>query len=210
MKTGLKRSMMFAWATCSVLALLGLYTIIAGISGNTATLVFTGLVMLAMACLCLLYEWVIRSGDESTPMSRAEKAAWTALSLCIVNLLILGQMVGGMFRIGLAAYLLLAACAVVVLFYPAYRRQWLEKDLRRREVLEDERDLAIRKQGEYWAKRTLEFELVAVALLVLVYPQILSASRNPFQICGLLMALMLSANAAGEARTALLYWRDRQ
>lgn len=199
-----------SWLICGVLAALGLLVIFIGFYESTLGLIFGGLVMMALAALCLLQARENSSDSERMPISRAEKAAWTAINFCVAALLVLGQMAAGVFKLGISAYMIVAVYGAVILFYPIYRRMWLEKDLRLREVLEDERDLVIRAHGEHWAKRAMEFVFVTIAVIFVAFPQILEEVRDPLQIASLLLISVLCANAAGEVRMVVLHRRDRQ
>lgn len=210
MELGTKRRTIVLWSICGVLAALGAMLVVIGIAEAEFNLIFGGSVILLLAAVCLLHDLVIRPTGDGVQPSSAEKAAWSTLGLCIAALLVLGQMTAGVYKPGFAAYLMLAAYMTIVLFYPLYRRRWLEHDQRRYEVLEDERDHVFRSKGERWAKRTLELALVAIAVIFVVFPQTLRDLHNPLQVGGLLLAIILSANAVGEARTALLYWKDRR
>ena len=210
MELGTKRRTIVLWSICGVLAALGAMLVVIGIAEAEFNLIFGGSVILLLAAVFLLHDLVIRPTGDGAQPSSAEKAAWSMLGLCIGALLVLGQMVAGLYKPGFPAYLMLAAYMAIVPFYPLYRRRWLEHDKRRCEVLEDERDHVFKSKGERWAKRTLELALITMTVIFLVFPQILRDLHNPLQVGGLLLAIILSANAVGEARTALLYWKDRR
>ena len=198
------------WAVYSTVLLLGAMVIVVGLLDAKAHLAFGGLVMLLLGMLFILSDYALRPTPDGGVASRAEKTAWSMLTFCIAAMLVLGGMMFGTYKPGIAAYLIFGTYVLFVLFLPAFRRTYLEQQLGRREVLEDERDSAIRSLGVGWAKRGMEAGIAMLAVVSLAFPQVIRGLENPFQVGALLLMLILVANALGEAVIASLYWHDRR
>ena len=198
------------WGSCATVVLLGIAVTMVGVLEGGTHLVFGGVVMLLLGVAFLLSGYVLRPGVEGALPARAEKTAWSMLAFCMTAMLVLGQMAFGSDRPRVSSYLILSIYVLIMLCLPLFRRRWLEQEQRRSEVLEDERDHAIRLQGTYWSKRSLEFAIAALAMIWVLFPQVIPGLDNSLQIGALLLLLILAANAVGEAVIAGLYWRGRQ
>ncbi len=198
------------WAVYATVLVLGVMVTVLGLRGAEAHLAFGGLVMLLLGVAFIFSDYALRPSLDGGLPSRAEKTAWSILTFCMAAMLVLGGMAFGTYKPGIAAYLLFSPYVLFVLCLPAFRRRWLEQQLHRREVLEDERDGAIRARGVAWSKRFMEAGIVILAVASLAFPQAIRGLENPLQSGALLLMLILAANAVGEAVIASLYWRDRQ
>ena len=200
----------WTWIGCGLVAALGASVLAIGATQPRLHLVFGGAVLLLIAASLVLQERALRPGRDDAAASNAEKAAWSQLGMGLAAILVLGGVslgsTGGVF----APYLLLAAYVLVVAFFPAFRRRFIEENRRYREVAEDERDRAIRAQGDYLSKRLLEFALVALAIAWALAPQLVQSLGGPLRIAAVLLLPIVAANTVGEARVAFLHWRDRQ
>lgn len=200
-----------AWIAFALVAALGMLMVMVPIvKGREMHLVFSGAMLLCIAIAGVVQIRSMRPGrDDSTP-SNAEKAAWSQLGFGLAAIMVLGGMSLGLLRGSMAAYLMFGTYALLVAFFPAFRRRFIEESRRYREVGEDERDRAIRAQGDYLSKRLLELALVGLAIVWVLAPQLIRALDAPLQIASLLLLPVLVANVIGEARVARLHWQDRQ
>lgn len=208
MKAGTKG--VWEWLAYGALAALGVLVIVVGAMGHRVHLLFGGAMLLLIAAVGVVYSRAMRSGrDDNTP-SNAEKAAWSQVGMGLSSIMVLGGMALGSMRGSMASYLFLAAYALLVALHPLFRRRFIEENRRYREVGEDERDRAIRAQGDYLSKRLLELALVVLAIVWVLAPQLVRALDAPLQIASFLLLPVLVANVIGEARVARLHWQDRQ
>jgi uncharacterized membrane protein len=198
------------WAVWQALVALAVAVLVLGALERGQYLVFGGMVILLIAATMLLQARALRPGADEALPSNAEKAAWGRVGMGLATTLLLGGMVQGPMRGVMSGHLLLGFYAVLIVFYPMFRRRSLEENRRHREVLEDERDRAIRASGDYLARRSLECMLVGLAVVWVLVPQLIRPLGEPLQIAALLLFPILASNIAGEARVAHLYWRDRQ
>ena len=198
------------WMLSVLVALLGLAVVVAGAVGQRIHLVFGGAMFCIFAALTVWHERAVRPGRDGSPAANAEKAAWSQIGMGASAFMVLGGMSLNPGRGAWADYLLFFAFALIVVFFPAFRRRYIEEGRRYREVAEDERDRVIRAQGDALSKRLLELALVALAIAWLLAPGLIRSVREPLQVAALLLLPALAANMAGDARVALLHWRDRQ
>lgn len=198
------------WVVLALLAALGVAITMIGAVGGEAHLVFGGVMMLLIAASARIQHLALRPGREDSTPSNAEKSAWSQIGVGLAVIMVLGGVSLGSMQGKFASYLLFAAYALIVAFYPLFRRRFIEENRRYREVAEDERDRVIRAQGDYLSKRLLELSLVALAVVWLALPQVIQSLGGPLQIAALLLLPILAANVAGESRVAWLHWRDRQ
>lgn len=200
----------WTWLAYALVSVLGVAIMMVGARERQAHLLFGGAMFLLMAATGLLHMRALRPGRDDSAPSHAEKAAWSQISLGWAALLVLGGVPLGSMRGSLAGYLLFGTYALLVACYPGFRRRFVEEHRRYREVAEDERDRAIRAQGDYLSKRLLELAMVAIAVAWVAWPAPFRALDVPLQVASLLLLPILVANVAGEARVAWLHWRDRQ
>lgn len=200
----------WAWFGIVSVAALGVAVIAFGVKEHRIHLLFGGAMLLLIACAAWMQDRAQRPGREDAMPSNAEKAAWSQLGVGLVAILVLGGISLGSMQGSMASYLFFCTYVIIVAFYPVFRRRFVEANLRHRDVPEDERDRAIRAQGDYLSKRLLEFALVGLAITWVLVPQFFRSLGGPLQVAALLMLPILAANVAGEARVALLHWRDRQ
>lgn len=198
------------WLLCAVVALIGTAVLAVGAMERQPHLIFGGVMIWLLAATAWIHERALRPGRDETPASNAEKAAWSQVGMGLAAIMVLGGMSAGSMKASLASYLLFATFAFIVLFFPTFRRRFIEEGRGYREVAEDERDRAIRAQGDYLSKRLVEFGIVAFSITWVLAPHWIAAVGMPLQIAALLLLPVLAANVAGEARVALLHWRDRQ
>ncbi len=211
MEIAMKRSeRRWLWIVCALLALIGGGVLIVGVMEHRVHLVFGGVMFWVLAAVALLHERALRPGRDDNPASNAEKAAWSMIGMGLAAIMVLGGVLLGSMRGSMASYLLFFAYALIVAFFPVYRRRFADESRRYREVAEDERDRVIRAQGDYLSKRMLEIALVVLACAWVIAPRFIQAISDPLQVAALLLLPVLAANVAGEARIARLYWRDRQ
>ncbi len=194
----------------AVVAALGVAIMAIGMHEGRAHLLFGGVMFLLMAAIGCLHMRALRPARDDSAPSHAEKAAWSQIGLGWAALLVLGGVPLGSLRGSLAGYLLFGTYALLVVCYPAFRRRFVEEHRRYREVPEDERDRAIRAQGDYLSKRLLELAMVALAVAWVAWPAPFRALGGPLQVASVLLLPILAANVVGEARVAWLHWRDRQ
>ncbi|HRN61228.1 MAG TPA: hypothetical protein PK743_08140 [Luteimonas sp.] len=202
-----------AWAwvlAAAAVALLGTAVLAIGAMEGRVHLVFGGAMLWLIAAGVVLQDRALRPGREDGMPSASEKAAWGQIGMALAAILVLGGMALGSMAGSFASYLMFTAYALIVAGYPMFRRRFIEENRRYREVPEDERDRAIRAQGDYLSKRLLELALVALAVVWVLAPRMIQALGEPLQVAALLLLPVLVANLVGEARVALLYWRDRQ
>lgn len=200
----------WAWLAFALVAALGVAIIGIGVHEGRAHLLFGGVMLLVIAAVGVVQMVALRPGRDDSAPSHAEKAAWSQIGMGWAALLVLGGVPLGSMRGSLAGYLLFGTYALLVACYPAFRRRFVEERRRYREVAEDERDRAIRAQGDYLSKRLLELAMVALAVAWVASPATFRGLGEPLQIASLLLLPILSANVAGESRVAWLHWRDRQ
>lgn len=200
----------WTWIAIALVAMLGVVVMVLGVKEHRIHLLFGGAMLLLVACALWMQDRAFLPGREEALPSNAEKAAWSQLGVGLVAILVLGGISLGSMQGSMASYLFFCAYVVIVAFYPVFRRRFVEANLRHRDVPEDERDRAIRAQGDYLSKRLLEFALVGLAILWVLVPQFFRSLGGPLQVAALLMLPILAANVAGEGRVALLHWRDRQ
>lgn len=193
-----------------VVAVLGVAVLAGGAMEGRMHLLFGGAVFLLIAVGMVIQDRALRPGADDSLPSNAEKAAWSQIGMGLAAILVLGGMSLGSMKGSMASYLLFSAYAIIVAFYPAFRRRFIEENRRYREVPEDERDRTIRAQGDVLSKRLLELSLVGLAIVWVMAPQAIHALGTPLQIAALLLLPILAVNVAGESRVALLHWRDRQ
>lgn len=201
----------WAWVGWTLVAALGALVLVAGIvKGAAAHLLFSGAMLLLIAGAGVLQTKMLRPGRDDAEASSAEKAAWSQIGMVLAAMLVLGGMSLGSMRGSLASYLLFAAYALLVALHPQFRRRFIEENRRYREIGEDERDRAIRAQGDYLSKRLLELALVGLAIAWVLVPQFILSLDAPLQVASLLLLPVLAANVIGEARVAWLHRQDRQ
>lgn len=212
METAMKRGGMHAWewVACVLVALLGIAVFVVGVSQQRMHLVFGGAMFLLIAAGLVVQARALRPGRDEAMPSHAEKAAWSQLGVGLAAILVLGGISLRSAEGSLASYLLFAAYVVIVASFPMFRRRFIEENRRHREVPEDERDRAIRAQGDYLSKRLLEFGLIGLSVTWVLAPHLVHSLGGPLQVAALLLLPILAANVAGEARVALLHWRDRR
>lgn len=206
----MERKQRMAWLAWGVVAVLGAMVVAVGGIEGRPHLLFGGAMLLLIAVAGVVQTRAMRPGRDDSLPSNAEKAAWSQVGMGLAAIMVLGGMSLGSMRGSLAAYLLFAAYALIVACFPAFRRRFIEENRRYREIPEDERDRAIRAQGDYLSKRLLELALVVLACVWVLAPQLIRALDQPLQIASLLLLPVLAANVAGEARVARLHWLDRQ
>lgn len=206
----MERKQRMAWLAWGVVAVLGAMGVAVGGIEGRPHLLFSGAMLLLIAVAGVVQTRAMRPGRDDSLPSNAEKAAWSQVGMGLAAIMVLGGMSLGSMRGSLAAYLLFAAYALIVACFPAFRRRFIEENRRYREIHEDERDRAIRAQGDYLSKRLLELALVVLACVWVLAPQLIRALDQPLQIASLLLLPVLAANVAGEARVARLHWLDRQ
>jgi len=200
----------WSWVAFALLAVIGVMVMAVGATEPALHLVFGGAMLLLIAVSGAVQMRAQRPGLDGATPSNTEKAAWAQIGMGLAAIMVLGGVSLGSMRGSWAAYLWFAMYAVIVAFFPLFRRRFIESSRGYREVAEDERDLAIRAQGDYLAKRLLELALVALGLVWVFLPGLIQSVRAPLQVACLLLLPILVANVAGEARVAWLHWRDRQ
>lgn len=200
------------WVLASLVAVAALGAALVGLGLRDAAwhLLFGGAMVALIALAGLLQHLAERPGRDGETPSPGEKASWQLLGAGMAGILLLGGLSLGSVQGVLSAWLFFAAYVAVILGWPLMRRRLIEAALRHRDVPEDERDRALRAQGERLAKRLLELGLVALAVAWVALPELFRAPLDPVRVASLLLLPILLANVAGEARTAWLYWRDRQ
>lgn len=204
---GLSRAWMAAFA---LLATLGVAVAVIGAREGRAHLLFGGSMFVVIALTGVLYLSARRpSRDDSLP-SHAETAAWSMIGMGLAAMMVLGGVPLGSTHGRMGGYLLFATCAVLVACYPGFRRRFVEERRGYREITDDERERAIRAQGEYLSKRLLELAMVALAVAWVFWPAPFRALGGPPQVASLLLLPIMLANVVGESRVAWLHWRDRQ
>lgn len=204
---GLSRAWMAAFA---LLATLGVAIAVIGAREGRAHLLFGGSMFVVIALTGVLYLSARRpSRDDSLP-SHAETAAWWMIGMGLGAMMVLGGVPLGSTHGRMGGYLLFATCAVLVACYPGFRRRFVEERRGYREITDDERERAIRAQGEYLSKRLLELAMVALAVAWVFWPAPFRALGGPPQVASLLLLPIMLANVVGESRVAWLHWRDRQ
>lgn len=200
----------WAWLAFALVAALGVAIAVIGGREGRAHLLFGGAMFVVFAAVGVVQMLSLRPGRDDSAPSHSEKAAWSQIDMGWAAVLVLGGVPLGSMRGSLAGYLLFATYALLVACYPAFRRRFVEEQRRYREVAEDERDRAIRAQGDYLSKRLLELAMVAIAVAWVAVPAAFRALGEPLQVASLLLLPILLANVAGESRVAWLHWRDRQ
>lgn len=210
METVMERKQLLAWLAWAVVAILGAVVVAVGGIEGRLHLLFGGAMLLLIAAAGVVQTRAMRPGRDDSLPSNAEKAAWSQVGMGLAAIMVLGGVSLGSMRGSMAAYLLFAAYALIVACFPAFRRRFIEENRRYREIAEDERDRAIRAQGDYLSKRLLELALVVLAIVWVLAPHVIRALDQPLQIASLLLLPVLVANVAGEARVARLHWLDRQ
>lgn len=211
METAAKRiERRWIWVVCTSAAVLGSVVLVVGLTEHRMHLVFGGVMFWLLAACAWLHERALRPGRDENPASNAEKSAWSMIGMGLAAIMVLGGMLFGSMRGSMASYLLFFAYALIVAFFPTYRRRFADEGRRYREVAEDERDRVIRAQGDYLSKRILEITLVVLACAWVIAPGFVQSISDPLQVAALLLLPVLAANVAGEARVARVYWRDRQ
>lgn len=197
-------------ASLAAVAAWGGALLVLGLRGDAWHLLFGGAMFALAAIAGLLQHLAERPGREGETPSLGERASWQQLGVAMAAILVLGGLGLGSMQGVLSAHLFFAAYATVIAAWPLMRRRFVDGALRHRDVAGDERDLALRAQGERLAKRLLELGLVAIAVAWVVVPELLRGPQDPVRVASLLLLPILLANAAGEARVAWLYWRDRR
>lgn len=195
---------------CGLAVLAGAGVLAVGVVEPQRQWIFGGAMVCLMAVVAWLRERALLPGRDGTPASNAEKAAWFLIGIGLGATFVTGGIALGPNVSATASYLLFAGCALIVAAFPLYRVRFVEEHRRYREVAEDERDRMIRAQGDYLAKRLVELAAVAFAVAWVLAPQRIASVTAPLQIAALVLLPVLAANMAGEARVALLHWRDRQ
>lgn len=197
-------------ASLAAVAALGVALMAIGLRDAAWHLLSGGAMVTLIAMAGLLQHLAERPGRDGETPSPGEQASWQQLGVGMAAILVLGGLALGSMQGVLSAYLFFAAYACVAVAYPLMRRRFVEAALRHRDVPEDERDLALRAQGDRLAKRLLELGLVAIAIAWVVLPHLFPGPLDPVRLASLLLLPILLANVAGEARVAWLYWHDRQ
>lgn len=212
MRAGLDPNPRTAWwlPVLGLVAALGLSLCVLGLGEGRAHLVFGGAMLVAIAGAGQLQRLAERPGRDGETPSRSEQASWQQLGLGLAAILVLGGLSLGSMQGRFSAWLCFFAYVLVVVGYPRFRRRFVEARLRHRDLAEDERDRALRAQGDQLARRALELALVATAVCWVALPRWSALSAEPLRVAAMLLSLVLLANVAGEARVAWLYWRDRQ
>lgn len=146
-------------------------------------------------------------GEEPSP---AESDAWILAQGFLAAVIFLQMIAAGRLGDGWWPYLMLFWYGGMVVAAPAFRKRRLAERARHLGVVEDERDRAIQSEGTRWAKRAMEALIVvgaAVYALVSYYSSLDPDARAT--VAAVFMALFI-ANAVGQWRAAMLYWRDRR
>lgn len=212
MEKGMERpGLSRAWtAAFAALATLGVAVAVIGAREARAHLLFDGSMFVVIALAGVLYLLARRPGRDDSLPSHAEKAAWSMIGLGLGAVMVLGGVPLGSTHGRMDGYLLFATYALLVACYPGFRRRFAEERRGYREITDDERERAIRAQGDYLSKRLLELAMVALAVAWVFLPASFRALGEPPQVASLLLLPILLANVAGESRVAWMHWRDRQ
>ena len=88
--------------------------------------------------------------------------------------------------------------------------QWLLHSLRRKEVLEDERDRAINNTANQWAYGALVFCSIGMAVMLGLSPTEKLLWAVPSMIAHMLIFNLLWSSVVAYSVTIFLYWRDRR
>ncbi|WP_298573658.1 hypothetical protein [uncultured Luteimonas sp.] len=197
-------------AMLGLVAALGLALCVLGLREGAAHLVFGGVMLVVLAGAGLLQQLAERPGRDGETPSLSEKASWQQLAVGMTAILVLGGVSLGSMQGLLSSWLFFAAYVVLVACYPLLRRRFIDANRRHRDIDGDERDRALRAQGDQVARRVLELSLLAIAVAWAVMPGLFTLSVEPVRLASLLLLPILLASVVGEARVAWLYWRDRQ
>jgi hypothetical protein len=200
----------WGWGACVAVAILGTTVLVLGAMQRAPHLLFGGAMLAVIAAAGIVQMRALRPTGEGCLPSNAERSAWMQIGMGLAAIMVLGGMALGSMRDSLASYLLFAAYTLIVAFFPAFRHRFIEDNRGYREVAEDERDRAIRGQGDYLSKRLLECSLAGVAIGWVLVPGFFQSLDGPLQVAALLLLPVLAANVAGEARVARLHWQDRR
>lgn len=200
------------WTLASLVAVaaLGVALVAVGLRDAAWHLLSGGAMFGLIALAGVLQHLAERPGRDGETQSPGERASWQQLGAGLVAILMLVGLSLGQAQGVFSGYLFFAAWVLVILGWPLMRRRSIEAALRHRDVPEDERDLALRAQADRLSRRLLELGLVVIAIAWMLAPEVVRAPLEPLRAASLLLLPILVANVAGEARTAWLYWRDRQ
>ena len=149
------------------------------------------------------------SGEGAGP-SPGETDAWNTAQLLLAAVIFLQMIAAGRLGGGWTAWCLLFGYAGLVLLGPEIRARRLAAQARQRGVVEDERDAAIQSAATRWSKRTLETSIVAGAVVYALYASRVGAVPDTRATVASVFVMMFVANAIGQWRAAMLYWRDRR
>lgn len=199
-----------AWTMYSLVALLGIAVIVVGFLESGLHLMFGGTVMLLMGVISFAWDHAMRPGEDGVGPSGAERAAWWQMSMRLSVCLGLAGWALASRSPDLASYLMFCFFALITLLHPLFRRRFMQENLRRNEVAEDERDRALQVGGERFSRRLLELTLVTMAVSLAFFPGAVHALANPLQAGSLILLSILLASAAGDGVVVHRYWRERQ
>ncbi|MDR6992030.1 hypothetical protein [Luteimonas sp. 3794] len=149
------------------------------------------------------------SGEGAGP-SPGETEAWNAAQLLLAAVIFLQMIAAGRLGEGWITWCLLFGYASLVLLGPEIRARRLGAQARHRGVVEDERDATIQAAATRWSKRTLETSIVAGAAVYALYASRMGDVPDARATVAAVFAVMFVANAIGQWRAAMLYWRDRR
>ncbi|MCD9127187.1 hypothetical protein LUR55_15530 [Luteimonas sp. C4P040a] len=169
-----------------------------------------GPVLLLLVCIAWLASRSVKSSTDGAGPSPGEMDAWSAAQLYLVTVIFLQMIAFGRFGAGWLSYLLLFLYGGIVLIMPVFRNRKLAQRAADLGLAEDERDTAMQAAACRWSKRAMESLIVLGAAAYAFQVEGIGSPLDVRATVAAIFSFLFIANAIGQWRAAMLYWRDRR